>query len=136
MKNTIKFILVILFCFNVNSAFSRTAVEVMNEGKMNLYKGNIEEGIRLLEEANSMDKDSIFIKLLLAKGYSWNNDWDKAIALYKEVVSTTKPEEQVYWEAKFGIAQVTSWDKKYDEALMLYREILVSYKKDSEKFQH
>jgi len=134
MKNAIKFMLVIIFCFNVNSAFSTNAVELMNEGRMNLYKGNIEEGVRLLEQANSLDKNSVYIKLLLAKGYSWNNEWDKAITLYKEVVSTSKPEDQVYWEGKFGIAQVTSWEKKYDEALVLYREILGSYKKISKNF--
>lgn len=134
MKNVIKYILLILFCFNADSAFPSTAVEVMNEGKMNLYKGNIDEGVRLLEEAGEMDKKSVYIKLLLAKGYSWNNDWDKALALYREVAGTAKPEDQVYWEAKFGIAQITSWQKKYDEALVLYREILGSYKKIPKSF--
>jgi len=122
-------IITILLFLTVNPAFTATAVDLMNEGKMNLYKGNIEEGVKILEEAGRMDNQNPYIKLFLAKGYSWDNQWDKAKSLYGEIISTTLPEDPVYWEARFGIAQITSWEKKYDEAINLYQEILTSYKK-------
>lgn len=135
MKNIIKLFLVLILCFRISPVFPATAVELMNEGRMNLYKGNIDEGIKLLEDANSIDKESPYIKLLLAKGYSWNNEWDKSKTLYKEVINSTALTDQSHWEGKFGFAQVTSWEKKYDEALVLYQEILGSYKKISASFR-
>ncbi len=120
-------IALLLFC-TVNPAFTATAVELMNEGKMLLYKGDIRQGIKILEEANRMDNKNLFIKLMLAKGYSWNNEWDKAKSVYGEVVSSSSTDDQIYWDAKFGIAQITSWEKRYSEAINLYREILTSDK--------
>lgn len=128
-------IITILLFLTVNPAFSATAIELMNEGKMLLYKGDIHEGVRVLEEANRMDSQNPYIKLTLAKGYSWSNKWDKAKSLYNEIISASQPEDQIYWEAKFGIAQITSWEKKYDEAIILYQEILTSYKKIPKQFK-
>ncbi len=134
--NYLRTILITLILFiTVNPSFSATAVELMNEGRMNLYKGEIREGIRILETAARMDSENIYIKIILAKGYSWNNEWDKAKSLYTEITVKSNPAEQIYWEAKFGIAQITSWDKKYDEALALYREILQLYKNISKNFK-
>ncbi len=127
--------LIFAFCLTAGAAFSKTATELMNEGKMNLFRGEIKEGIRLLEEADSMEKNSPYIMLLLAKGYSWNNEWDRAKKLYGEIAASTGPGDQVHWEARFGIAQVTSWEKKYDEALSLYGQILESYKKIPDNFR-
>ncbi len=135
MKRIHAFMIILLLFFTVNPGFSKTSVELMNEGKMNLYKGNITEGIRLLEEANRIDKKSVFIKILLAKGYSWNNEWDRSKALYNEIITLSGPADQVYWEAEFGIAQITSWEKNYNEALKLYQNILDSYKKISKNFK-
>ncbi len=132
IKSIIIAALILVF---VNQAFSSTAVELMNEGRMTLYKGDIPGGIRLLEEANRMDNNNPYIKIILAKGYSWNNEWDRAKSLYSEIVLSSKPDEQIYWEAKFGIAQITSWEKKYNESLGLYEEILTSYKKIPKHFK-
>jgi hypothetical protein len=37
--------------FAAHPAYPKTAAELMNEGQMNLYKGKIKEGLRLLEQS-------------------------------------------------------------------------------------
>ncbi len=129
-----KVMMFILAIFIVNTSFAATSVELMNNGRMLLYRGDIREGVKLLEEAHRMDNTNPYIKLILAKGYSWDNEWIKAKAMYGEIVNSFTPTDQLYWEAKFGIAQITSWEKKYDEALNLYGEILSTYKSISKNF--
>lgn len=135
MKHIRNVAMTALFLASSGPVFSATAVELMNEGRMNLYRREIREGVRILEEANRMDSNNVFIKLILARGYSWNNEWERARAMYGEVVALSGPENQIYWEARFGIAQVTSWEKKYDEAMRLYQEILDSYRGLSKHFK-
>lgn len=115
-------------CFAAVSAYPKTAAELLNEGQMNLYKGHIKEGLHLLEQSRAMD-DTLEVKLLLAKGYSWNNEWEKAKAIYLDIENTSSPDNQIYWDARFGFAQVTSWEKKYDDALVQYQYILDTNKK-------
>ena len=126
MKKIIMLIIILPLCLSVKTGFSRTAIELMNEGRMNLYKGEISQGIGLLEEAHRMDANSPHIILLLARGYSWNNEWNKAKALYNEIIAASAPSDLVHWEARFGIAQVTSWERKYDEGITLYQQIIDS----------
>ena len=134
MKIKTIFLACIIMSAYLIPVFSATPVELMNEGRMNLYRGNIREGIRILEEASRMDGQNLYIKYNLAKGYSWDNEWEKAKKLYNEIISASGPDEQIHWDARFGIAQITSWEKKYDEALKLYGEILSSRKKISKNF--
>ncbi len=132
MRNAVLFSVLMLLPLNT---FAASPLELMNEGRMKLYRGDIAEGISVLEEARRLDSGNLYIKYNLAKGYSWDNRWDRALKLYSEIVAASGPAEQVYWDARFGIAQITSWEKKYDEALQMYYEILRLYKNAPKGFK-
>ncbi|GEM_PF-4342025 len=105
------------------------AAEALYLGKKALYEGKLKEGILKLEEANSIDAGNPVIVFFLAKGYSWNGELDRAEEYYRKAMSMSNTNDDIYWQASFGIAQTTAWRKQYALALERYQEILSKHQK-------
>ncbi|TAL36885.1 MAG: tetratricopeptide repeat protein [Spirochaetes bacterium] len=121
-------LLISAFMIRAYGAPADQAAEYLNRGKQLLYSGRAEEGVKLLEQAMSLDPKNPYIMLYLGKGYSWLSKYDKAIEMYTKAAELAGPNEEVHWQARFGAAQTTSWKKDYNGAVQQYSLLMIEYR--------
>lgn len=91
--------------------------ELMLRGKQLLYNGKISEGLDILRDALGKAPSDPMILFFLAKGESWNNNYNQAIRYYHTSITNTVRGSELYWNNLFGIAQVTAWQGKHLQAI-------------------
>lgn len=109
--------------------------ELMLRGKQLLYNGKISAGLDKLNEALAGSPQDPLIRFYLAKGYSWNNNYSKALLLYRSVLTNTKQNSDLYWNARFGMAQVTAWQSNHLQAVQQLLLIRQDYRPMPDDFQ-
>ncbi len=87
--------------------------------QMLLYSGDNAGSYKLLQEVVAEEPNNAQAKISLADAYAYNKEFDKAVALYKEVLS-----KQKNFEVLRKMADVLSWARKYDQAIAVYDEAL------------
>jgi len=76
--------------------YHERAVELKNQAIELMDNGNIEEAIKLLEEAQDLDPDYVFVPYEIAFAYYLANDYDNSIRIAKPLLKHPDTFDQVY----------------------------------------
>jgi tetratricopeptide (TPR) repeat protein len=100
-------------------AIDDTKKASMLYGKTFLYSGRYDKAKNIFMLILSKDPEDVQAKHLLADCYAYTKDYEKAIALYRQVlIQKDTP------DVKESLADTLSWDKQYDLSIAVYDEIL------------
>ena len=93
--------------------FAQNTPPDFDRAKTLLNQGETADSIRMLELLVAEDSENASKVYYLAKAYSWADRWDDALVMYPRAASLDVKKGEIYFQSKFGIAQVKGWKKKY-----------------------
>lgn len=88
-------------------------------GKALLYSGQISRAEGIFSKILEKEPKNIEVKTYLAHSYAYQDNYQKAIRLYQEVLS-----QKDAHEVRESLAAVLSWAREYDQSLALYSQTL------------
>jgi tetratricopeptide (TPR) repeat protein len=94
-----------------------TAKSLLNHGKAS-------DALTMLEFLAKDDPQNAEKEYYLAKAYSWAGRYEESLAAYTRAAELDSAKGEIYYQSKFGIAQVTGWQKKYSQSVFLYAALL------------
>ena len=94
-----------------------------------------DEAAKVLSQYLGNHPDDYYIRLELARVYSWNDNYEKSILEYRKVLSNGIHDIRLdEYRVKLEFVKVLTYAEKYDQAIDLYKQLIFEKSRDWEVY--